>query len=222
MRKLVVLRPEPGARKTLDAARQRGLKAIHVPLFKVQPVPWEVPQPGEFDGMLVTSANAIRCAGERLADLRGLKAYAVGEATAAAVRGAGFDVASTGTAGVERLLGSVESGLRLLHLCGEDRREPGAAKQAVTPVVVYRAATIAQPPRLEQLAQAVVLVHSPRAGQRIAELVAAKQDIAVAAISHAAAEACGEGWERMEACEAPEDDALLSLAERLCKDSPAL
>lgn len=195
---------------------------MHVPLFEVQPVPWKMPQLGEFDGLLVTSANAVRYAGERLADLRGLKAYAVGEATAAAAREAGLDVASTGTAGVERLLGSVESGLRLLHLCGEDRREPGAAKQAVTPVAVYRAATIAQPPRLEQLARAVVLVHSPRSGQRIAELVAAKQDIAVAAISQAAADACGDGWECVQACEAPDDDTLLSLAERLCKDSPAL
>ena len=80
---------------------------MHVPLFEVQPVPWKMPQLGEFDGLLVTSANAVRYAGERLANILGLKAYAVGEATAADAREAVLDVASTGTAGVERLLGSV-------------------------------------------------------------------------------------------------------------------
>ena len=40
--------------------------------------------------------------------------------------------------------------------------------------------------------------------------------IAVAAISTAALEAVGEGWEMAEAADAPNDDALLALAKRLC------
>ena len=59
-------------------------------------------------GCLLTSANAVRCGGEQLHSLRGLKAYAVGEATAEAAREAGFDIAATGDAGVDRLLGSIE------------------------------------------------------------------------------------------------------------------
>ena len=51
-----------------------------------------------------------------LQELRGLKVYAVGEATADAARDAGFDIAATGDAGVDRLLGSIEPDLKLLHL----------------------------------------------------------------------------------------------------------
>ena len=42
--------------------------------------------------------------------LRGLPVYAVGEATAEAARNGGFDIAATGDAGVDRLLGSIEAG----------------------------------------------------------------------------------------------------------------
>ena len=40
----------------------------------------------------------------------------------------GFDIASVGEAGVDRLLGSIEPGLRLLHVVGEDRKEPDDAR----------------------------------------------------------------------------------------------
>jgi uroporphyrinogen-III synthase len=60
------------------------------------------------------------------------------------------------------------------------------------------------------------LVHSPRAGQRLAELVADRSSVVVAAISPAAAEATGSGWGAVEVADSPNDDALLALAERLC------
>jgi uroporphyrinogen-III synthase len=63
---------------------------------------------------------------------------------------------------------------------------------------------------------ALVLVHSPRAGLRLSELVDVRGAIAIAAISPAAAEAAGSGWERVESAEAPSDEALLALAARLC------
>ena len=63
----------------------------------------------------------MRFGGPGLAALRGLPVHAVGEATAAAARASGFDVASVGYAGVERLVGALDPKLRLLHLAGEDR-----------------------------------------------------------------------------------------------------
>ena len=86
MRPVLVLRPEPGASETVERARGRGLNAIAVPLFEVRPLEWEAPEPSGFAGLLLTSANAVRHGGERLAKLRGLKVYAVGEATAEAAR----------------------------------------------------------------------------------------------------------------------------------------
>ena len=217
MAQLLVLRPESVASATLARARELGLDAVAVPLFEIEPVGWEAPQAGGFDGLLLTSANAVRCAGDQLQDLRGLKAYAVGEATAAAARDAGFDIASTGEAGIERLLGSIEPDLRLLHLCGEDRRAPQEARQTITPLAVYRAKPI-EHPRLPAPAGSVALIHSPRAGRRFAELVTDRSGALVAAISAAAAEAAGTGWKSVEVAERPDDEALLALAARLCNN----
>lgn len=214
MSRVLVLRPEPGASATAARARARGLEAVTVPLFEIEPVEWEVPEVGGFDGLLLTSANAVRSAGDKLETLRGLRAYAVGEATADAARDAGFNIAATGEAGVDRLLGSIEPGLKLLHLCGEDRRTPSDTRQAITPVVVYRAKPIeAQIP-----GSGVALVHSPRAGKRLAEQVKDRSAYAIAAISDAAAEAVGSGWKAVEVAEQPNDEALLAVAERLCNN----
>ena len=61
-----------------------------------------------------------------------------------------------------------------------------------------------------------MLIHSPRAGRRFAQLVQDRGRIAIAAISASAASAVGAGWEVVEAATAPNDDALLALAARLC------
>ena len=214
MTRLLVLRPEPGASATVDRARAAGLDATSVPLFEIEPVEWDAPEAGSFDGLLLTSANAIRVGGERLKELRGLKTYAVGAATAEEAREAGFDIAATGDSGVDRLLGSIDSSLKLLHLCGADRRKPLEARQKITPVAVYRAAPI-QSPDLSDVSGSVVLIHSPRAGRRFAELVSDRSSIAIAAISPAAA-AVGDGWKSVDVAHQPSDEALLALAARLC------
>lgn len=217
MRRLIILRPEPGAAASLERARALGLDAASVPLFRVEPVAWDAPDPSNFDALLLTSANAVRCGGEGLAAYRGLKTYAVGEATAEAARSAGFDIAGTGDSGVDRLLASIEADLRLLHLAGEDRRGPGGARQTITAVTVYRAVAIEAPDGLAELAGQVAAVHSPRAGERLAALVENKRNVRLACISGAAAAAAGDGWERKEAAAGPDDDALLALAARLCE-----
>jgi uroporphyrinogen-III synthase len=211
MRKLLVLRPEPGASATVSRARALGLDAAAVPLFAVEPVAWTVPD-GEFDALLLTSANAIRYGGAKLAALRALPVHAVGEATATSAREGGFTVASVGEVGVDELLAQIDPDLRLLHLCGEDRREPSNARQAITAVAVYRSVPLN--PRLDADG-AVALVHSPRAAQRLAELVGDRSTILLAAISQAAADAAGVGWAAVEVAECPTDEALLALARRL-------
>jgi uroporphyrinogen-III synthase len=218
MRRVLVLRPEPGASATVERAREQGLDAVAVPLFEVEPVEWEVPEAGSFDGLLLTSANAVRFGGDALESLRALKAYTVGSATAEAAREAGFDIAAAGDAGVDRLLGSIEPDLRLLHLCGADRRDPTDAAQEISSVTVYRARPV-ETPDLSNVAGCIALIHSPRAGRRFAELVGEPDRISVAAISQASAEAVGRGWRTVAVADQPSDDALLALGARLC-DKP--
>ncbi len=215
MMRVLVLRPEPGASATFERARELGLDALAVPLFEIEAVDWNAPEPGGFDGLLLTSANAIRCGGSRLDSLRGLKAYAVGQSTADAAREAGFDLAAVGDAGVDRLLGSIAPTLKLLHLCGENRREPKGAKQKIRPVAVYRSKPI-EAPRLWDASGNVALIHSPRAARRFAELVTDRSSIAIAAISPAAAEGIGSGWKSVAIADQPSDEALLALAATLC------
>ena len=215
MRRVLVLRPEPGASATVAKARAMGMDAVAAPLFEVEPIAWEAPEASRFDGLLLTSANALRHGGVGLTMLRGLPAYAVGEATAEAAREAGFDIAATGDSGVDRLLASIEPDLKLLHLCGEDRREPTEATQAITPVAVYRAVPI-EMPDLPEATDNVALIHSPRAGRRFAELVQDRGTISIAAISRAAADAAEQGWRTVQVARQPSDDALLALAASLC------
>src|SRR5687767_8581448 len=89
MRRLAILRPEPGASATVSRAAAIGLDAFAMPLFEIEPLAWEAPEPTAFDALLLTSANAVRCGGQALERLRGLPVHAVGEATAEAARRAG-------------------------------------------------------------------------------------------------------------------------------------
>lgn len=214
MTRVVVLRPEPGASETVSRARTLGLEASAVPLFSIEPVQWSIPD-GEFDALLLTSSNAVRHGGSQLEMLHRLPVHAVGEATAAAARKAGFTVFRVGDAGVDELLEQIDARSRLLHLCGEDRREPGSADHSITAIPVYRSVALSSPD-LGQTEGAVALVHSPRAAQRLGELIADRSKILIAAISKAAADAAGSGWKAVKIAEHPTDEALLALARRLC------
>jgi len=219
MKRVLVLRPEPGASATVNRARERGLDAIAMPLFEIESVAWDVPEAAGYDGLLLTSANAVRHDGEGLSELRGLPVHAVGPATAEAAREAGFDIASVGEAGVDRLLGSIEPGLKLLHVAGEDRKEPDDARQEIQAVTVYRSRE-RDDVVLNDIDGSVALIHSTRAAERFAELADRidKSAIAIAAISPEARAAAGEGWAAAEAAASADDEALLALAERLCNN----
>ena len=193
-------------------ARALGLEAEAHPLFRLHPLPWSMPE-RSFDGLLLTSANAARLAGT----LPDLPVHAVGQATADAATAAGARVVTVGSGGVDDLLAALDPALRLLHLAGEERILPAAEKPAVVAVAVYRAEPLPLP-AATQLSGKVPLVHSPAAGRRLSTLEGPRETIRIAAISPAAAAACGTGWERVAAATAPRDGALLSLAAELCKD----
>jgi uroporphyrinogen-III synthase len=214
MRPLLVLRPEPGATATVERARDIGLDARAVPLFELEPIEWSVPEDHQYDALLLTSANAARFAGERLRPLLALPVHAVGSATADAAREVGLRVASVGQGGVDELLKSLPSDLKLLHLAGEHRKLPSSPRR-ITAISAYRAREVRNPD-LRDLRGCVALLHSPRAGRRFAELIEDRASVAVAAISPAAVDELGSGWEIVEAADEPSDDALLALAARLC------
>ena len=221
MRRVLVLRPQPGATATMERARHLGLDPFAIPLFEIEPLNWEPPDPGGFDALLLTSANAVRFGGDGLQSLRGLPVHAVGQATAAAAREAGFDIASHGDSDVERLLGSIEGDLRLLHLCGRHRTEIADQRQELTAIPVYDSKQRAVSLERDEAEGAVALLHSQRAAKRFAALTdqskADRRTITIIAISQKVGDAAGSGWAAVEIADAPDDDALLALAARLCQ-----
>lgn len=225
MRRLIVLRPEPGASASLTRATALGLDAISMPLFDVRPIAWTPPGPSGFDAVLATSANAMRHGGPALERFRHLPLHAVGDATAEAAREAGFRHVNAGRADVVELLSSLPLELRLFHPCGCDHRDLSGAPQTIVSVPVYAAEALPMPEGLADIAGAVVAVHSPRAGSRLAELMDAagidRSTVRIAAISEAAASTAGADWAEVISAAEPSDTALLELAARLCeKPSP--
>lgn len=219
MRRLFVFRPEAAARQTIMKARDLGLDAVSIPLFELEALDWSPPEPTGFDGLLLTSANAVKMGGDTLQLYRTLPVHAVGEGTAAAARAAGLEVATVGDRGVDALLAEVGAGFRLLHLCGEDRREPSLPGRSITAMPIYRATEKTEVPGLDELKGEVAVVHSPRAARHLAELIDAedRRRIRLAAISPAAAQAAGDGWEEVRSAPAPNETDLLALCARLCE-----
>jgi uroporphyrinogen-III synthase len=123
-----------------------GLRPVVVPMFAVVPLIWDAPDPKDVDAVAMTSANAARHGGAGLAALTHLPLFAVGEATAAAARAAGFHDVHAGTGDAADLAGLLKAPLRILHLTGSDHRPiPTDAQVAVVPVYETRPLVPAAP-----------------------------------------------------------------------------
>lgn len=222
MRPLVILRPEPGAGRTAARAAELGLAVQVHPLFAPHALDWVPPPPAKFDALLLTSANAARLAGARLADYRGLPAYAVGRATARALAEAGFSNVAAGdrdgTAIARRI--AADGHRTVLHLAGRTVAAMDAGSLTIERVAVYEMLRTDEDGLAGRLAAgSVLLVHSPRAGGILAERVPVPQrsGLHLIAISPTALNACGTGWASGQAPDRPDDERMLALAVRLCE-----
>ncbi|WP_336962196.1 uroporphyrinogen-III synthase [Sphingobium aquiterrae] len=220
---MLVLRPAPGNEASAAAAHARGLDVACYPLFHIAALPWTGPEPHLVDAVMITSANALRHGGPQLGRYTHLPAFAVGAATARVAREAGFAVAHVGTAGVQAVVDALaQAGHRaVLHLSGHNIRpfDPGALR--VTSIPLYAAVDSGDAQGLAQASPpgTILLVHSPRAGRRLAALIppAARAGRHVVAISPAALAEAGDGWASAHAAVSPDDNAMLALAAGLCE-----
>jgi uroporphyrinogen-III synthase len=225
-RKLLILRPQAGAERTARRIAELGVDPVVAPLFEVVPLAWQAPDPAAVEAVMLTSANAASHAGASLSPFLAHPCYAVGEASAAAARAAGFGDVRIGRGDGKRLLDRLAAdGIeRVLHLCGRDHLDLERPRLRLVRRFVYAAeASETLPPDAAAAlrAGAVALIHSPRSGALFRGLVeAAGLDparIAVAAISPAAAAAAGRRWSAVAIAPVPRDHALLEVAAKLCK-----
>lgn len=125
-----VSRPEPGAARTARRLEALGHAALVAPVLRI--VPTGAPPPrGGFDGLILTSGNAVP-ATEGVP--RDLPVFAVGARTAERARRAGFSQIRCAEGDAVDLAALVTKMLRpgssLLHAAGEDRKAEPAASLA--------------------------------------------------------------------------------------------
>lgn len=172
---------------------------------------------------MFTSANAARMGGAQLDRYTHLPAFAVGGATAQAVAKAGFASVTSGEEGVQSLLNLIakRGHNNVLHISGRDIRTFEPKGLRVASACAYAAVEIGNTEDLLALLTPgmILLVHSPRAGERLKDLVpiADRSDLHIVAISDATLAMCSTGWASALAAESPRDDAMLALAAGLCK-----
>jgi uroporphyrinogen-III synthase len=111
---VLVTRPEPGAMETATRITALRLHPVIAPLLAIRPTPVHLPDPASLQVVLVASANAVDALP---AHYRAQKLLAVGEATAARARCAGF----------ARVLSAGGSAAELAELASRECDPNGAA-----------------------------------------------------------------------------------------------
>ncbi len=222
---LIVIRPQPGADRTVAAACALGLDARACPLFEVTACAWQPPDAASIDALLIGSANAVRHAGPALDAFRRKPVYAVGEATAEACRSAGLEVAMTGRGGLQTVLDQVAPPARLLRLAGEERvalAQPRGV--SLTERVVYASRPLAAGRELVSLLQrpCLVALHSAAAARHFGceceRFAIDRSAITLVTIGPRVSEAAGAGWAEVAEAKAPDDEALLACALKVCQN----
>lgn len=225
--RVLVTRPEPGASATATALAGAGFEPVILPLTRIVPLRPDLPSdPGRFDAVVATSANAVRNSPPKLARLlAGTRLFAVGAATAAAAREAGFGKVAEGPGDAEGLARHIAAtlppGSRLLYLAGRIRRPEmesllAEAGMDVAVVETYstEAAGIGDVPPGRDRRFLAVLVHSAGAAKAYSALIqhsgfaAALRGTPCIAISARAAAPLPPATETLVA-ERPTDDAMI-------------
>lgn len=160
---VLVTRPHPDDEATATSLRARGFQVLKAPMLRFEPVPFHDDAEAEYGAVIVTSANALRGIESQLkaSPLLKLPLFAVGEHTASAARGAGFEnvIPAGGDAGSLRDLvlarvkaKALKKSSPLLYLAGADLArdlagELGERGFTVVTHTTYRMAQVTDLPR---------------------------------------------------------------------------
>lgn len=179
-----ITRAQPGADATAERVRALGHEPLVAPLLAVRTMDDAVVDLKHVAALAFTSANGVRAFADRTGD-RSLRVFAVGAATAAAARAAGFRSVLSADGDVDALAEGIA--MRRAELRGAVLH-PGAAEPAgdlagalekhgveARRLVLYETGPVAIPPEeAAELVQAdAALLHSPRAAQVLAKMLKA-------------------------------------------------
>lgn len=244
---ILVTRPAPDNEITARALAARGHATLLAPMLRFEAVTFRDDGETAYDGVILTSANAVRAlaghaACERLAKL---PAFAVGEHTSDIAREAGFKivaVAKGDAASLRELLLSrvasrkLKKSAVLCHLAGADLAhdfgaDPALRNFTVVKHVVYRMTPVADfPPAVAEAFRAgtiaAVLHYSRRSARAFLDAArAAGVEVTALAlpqccISDAVAGVLREaGATQVAAAQMPNEPALFTALDRMVKPS---
>ncbi len=230
--RVLVTRPKEDAAGLADALTALGCEAVLEPLFHVEFMDTAALDMSDVHALLLTSANGARALSRRDVS-RELPVYAVGDATAAAAREAGFEQVHSADGGVDQLAELVQDRMPrdagiLLHAAGsevagdlgETLESAGynyrrAVLYRAVPVKGLTAATVAA---LKDGDIDAVVFYSPRSAEtcielmRKARLVRAARELDALCLSAAVGEAASElTWRDVRVAPRPNQESLLSL-----------
>ena len=220
-----VTRAQPQAEATAERLRIMGFEPVVAPVLAIRPVAHAAVDMAGVDALAFTSAAGVSAFASLLSapDLegaRGLMVFAVGAATAAAARAAGFADVTSAEGDVHALAALVAAApSRPALVLNPAAAEPAADLAglladrgvAARSVVVYETAEVVFDPP-EGLWG--VLIHSPRAARAVARLLLTTDvsDLSAFAISPAAAAPLAEReFRRIVAATFPNEATLLNL-----------
>ncbi len=239
--RVLITRPAEDAAPLAGRLAALGIAALIEPMLAIRLIAGPPPDLEGVQALLITSANGVRALAARSAQ-RGVVVFAVGDASAAAARAAGFVRIESAAGDVESLGRLVRarldpSGGALLHVAGaevagalaDDLRAAGFDYRRT---VLYRAATADRlsPAAAAALAEgsiAAVLLYSPRTAAALVRLIEAAGLAAAGAAldalclsSAVARAAAGIAWRGVRTAARPDQDALIALT-LTCRDERA-
>lgn len=217
-----ITRAEPGASRTAEKLRALGHEPVTAPLLEVHALPGAVDLHG-VAALAFTSPNGVRAFADRAPGAafgRALPVFTVGDATAAAARKAGFADVASAAGDVHALADLIAANAGRIHgtVLAPGPREPAGdlpgalAARGVTvrPLVLYETRPLSPPKDMGPLD--AVLIHSPKAAERLAVVMAGQPGPAAYCISPAAAAPlAGLPFAKVEAAARPDEDSLLTL-----------
>jgi uroporphyrinogen-III synthase len=239
---VLVTRPHPDDETTAAALRARGFEVLCAPMLRFESVAFHDDKDARYGAVIVTSANALRGIEPHLNGSRLLKLplFAVGERTAAAARGAGFEnviPADGDAAGLRDLVllsvktKALKKTATLLYLAGADLArdlagELGERGFSVVTRTTYRMSAVSSLPQEVSDAFAAngieaVLHYSRRSARAFLEAArAAGVEISALAIPHycisaaVAAVVRDAGATQVMVAASPDENALFGALDR--------
>ncbi len=242
MIRALVTRPAEDSADLVRALEQRGISVLAEPLLTIRPKDGVAVGLANVQALLFTSANGVR-AFAGASSSRDLPAFAVGDATAEALRGLGFARIESAGGDVEDLERLVRRRLdpgrgRLLHAAGSSVAGDLAGRLILAGFVVDRvqlydadpATDLSDTSRAEIANGGIdwVLVFSPRTAAAFASVIEraglaeAARKITLVALSKAVAEAASLPFQKIAIAAEPTQAALLSTVDGLIEAKPRM